>query len=114
MKTFWQVEFTDFRGAVVRYNFKFTTRPDAERFIGSQRKPNMRAVEVVPDDPRIEPEPEAIDRDPGDEAASVEGDEAPRLTAAELTRLRKRAALTKARAAKAAKRASMAHVEHAA
>lgn len=121
MKTFWQVEFTDFRGVKTRYKFKFTTRPDAERFIATQRKPNMRAIEVTPFEEPI-PQVEPIDRDPGDEAASVEGDDAAELlrlkgprsevTRAELTRARKIAALAKARAAKAAKRASMVRVEH--
>lgn len=106
MKTFWQAEFTDLRGNVTRYRFKFTTRPDCERFIQSQRKPNMRAVEVVPEDPRPDPEPEQIDRSPGDEAASIEGDDSKDAmhTKADLTRTRKLAALQKARAAKAAKR----------
>lgn len=116
MKTYWQVEFQDFRGGTIRYNFKFPTRPDAERFMAGQRKPNMSAVEIVPDDPRPDPEPEPIDRDPGDEAASIEGDDSKDAlhTKAELTKARKIAALQKARAAKAAKRASMVPVEHSA
>lgn len=115
MKTYWQVEFTDLRGSVIRYNWKFPTKPEAERFMASQRKPNMSAVEIVPDDPRPDQDPEPIDRDPADEAASVEGDDKDALhmlTAADMTRLRKRKALEKARAAKKAKRASMVRVEH--
>jgi len=116
MRSYWQAELTDFRGNKTLFKFKFSTRFECERFIDSQRKPNMRAVEIVPEDPRVNPEPEPIDRDPGDEAASVEGDD-DRMTAAEvvrrssveamaeLTRQRKCAALAKARAAKAAKRA---------
>lgn len=116
MKTFWQVEFRDLRGGIVRYNWKFATRPDAERFMASQRKPNMSAVEIVPDDPRPDPEPEPIDRDPADEAQSIEGDDSKDAlhAKAELTRARKIAALQKARAAKAAKRAPMVPVDHSA
>lgn len=125
MKTYWQAEFTDFRGAKTLFRFKFPTKTECEQFIQTQRRPNMRAVEVVPEDPRPEPAPEPIDRDPGDEAASVEGGDAPmtasevlasdeamarlardREAAAELTRQRKCAALAKARAAKAAKMAA--------
>lgn len=129
MKTYWQAEFTDFRGGTVRYNFKFPTRPECERFIATQPKPNIRAIEITPDPVQfIEPvsEPEPIDRDPGDESASVEGDDAPTISAAaaissfvatleqpgavvvcaaaEVTKQRKCAALAKARAAKKAKR----------
>lgn len=117
MRTYWQAEFTDFRGNKTLFKFKFATRVECEQFIRSQRKPNMRAVEIVPEDPRPEQAPEQIDQAPHDVPASVEGDDHDAmhmLTAADLTRLRKRKALEKARAAKAAKRASMAHVEHAA
>lgn len=105
MRSHWQAELTDFRGNKTLFKFKFATRFECEQFIQTQRKPNMRPVEIVPEGPRPEQSPEPVDRDPGDEA-HIEGDDTPTpmLTAAELTRQRKCAALAKARAAKAAKR----------